>query len=410
MKHLTFTILLSFLTTYIFAGSTRYRIIITDAPSSTITIGWDQISGDKPIVYYGKRDHGTKISEYSSKKTPERVIEYRGMNNHFVKLTKLEPDTNYYFIIKDSEDVSRRFWFKTAPRTNKKMSFISGGDSRNNREPRIKANQLVAKLKPTAVFFGGDMTNSGSDSEWIKWMDDWQHTIAKDGRMFPILPARGNHERSNKTIYNLFNTPSKDIYYNIVFGKNLFSTYTLNSEIAAGGNQYTWLKEKLNTDRSLWKFVQYHKPMRPHQSHKEEGNDEYKNWAELFYNNRINLVSESDSHTVKTTYPIKPCYEGNDCEEGFTRDDKKGTVYVGEGCWGAPLRSNDDDKSWTRKSGSFNQMKWISVRKKEIRLHTIIVDNVTEVSENSNRVKAGTLPSGIVVWESNEEVVVISKP
>lgn len=410
MKQLTFTILFSFLTSYIFAESNRYRIIITDDPSSSITIGWDQTSGQNPMVYYGTKDGGMYSSKYSSKKSPDRKVEYKGMNNHFATLNKLKPDTNYYFIIKDNEGVSNRFWFKTAPKNNKSMSFISGGDSRNNRAPRIEANKLVAKLKPTAVFFGGDMTNSGSDEEWIEWMDDWQHTIALDGRMFPILPTRGNHERSNSSIYNLFNTPSKEVYYNIVFGKNLFSTYTLNSEIAAGGNQYIWLEEKISNDKSLWKFIQYHKPMRPHQSHKEEGNDEYNNWAELFYKNGVNLVSESDSHVVKTTYPIKPCKGDEGCDEGFVRDDQKGTVYVGEGCWGAPLRSNDDDKSWTKNSGSFNQFKWITVTRKEIRLQTIIVDKANQVSENSNSAKAGKLPFGVKVWENDSEIVVIRNP
>ncbi|WP_051935788.1 fibronectin type III domain-containing protein [Salegentibacter sp. Hel_I_6] len=409
MKHFTLTILIYFISSHISASNSRYRLILTGNPSSSITIAWDQTSGNNPVLYFGTKDGGKKISNYPQKKTPDRVKEYGGMNNHFVNLTKLQSNTNYYFIIKDNEGISERFWFKTAPSTNKSMSFISGGDSRNNRAPRIEANKLVAKLKPTAVFFGGDMTNSGSNTEWVEWMDDWQHTTSKDGRMFPILPARGNHERSNNSVYNLFNTPSKDIYYNIVFGRNLFSTYTLNSEIAAGGNQYTWLKDKLAKDNSSWKYVQYHKPMRPHQSHKEEGNDEYNNWATLFYHYRVDLVSESDSHVVKTTFPIKPCKKAEACEEGFIRDDNSGTIYVGEGCWGAPLRANDDDKTWTRKSGSFNQFKWITVSKKEIKLQTIIVDEASGISENSNNAEAGKLPLGISVWESREEDIIVIK-
>ena len=62
---------------------------------------------------------------------------------------------------------------------------------------------------------------------------------------------------------------------------------------------------------------------------------------------------ESDAHLVKSTWPIRPSTDA-DNEEGFIRDDKNGTVYVGEGCWGAPLRGADDNKSWTRDSDSFN--------------------------------------------------------
>lgn len=399
MRSIFHFLIIFFISYSLFAHSDRYRLVITDDPATTITIGWDQVSGEDPMVYYGEDDGGTNADRYSIHVSPKRIIEFRGMSNHFVKLTNLEPDTNYYFLIKDSEGVSKRLWFRTAPDKNNIMSFVCGGDSRNNRVPRVNANKMVSRLKPTAVFFGGDMTNSDSDNEWIEWFDDWQHTIASDGRMFPVIPTRGNHERANSTIYNLFDVPSKNAYYAITFGRNLYTLYTLNSEIAAGGDQLEWLKKELHNNRSKWKSAQYHKPMRPHQSRKSEGDDEYNNWAQLFYKHKVNLVFESDSHVVKTTYPIKPCDDGEDCEEGFTRDDDAGTVYVGEGCWGAPTRPNDDDKSWTRNSGSFNQIKYVTVTRKSIRLHTIMVDYADKVSENPNDVSPGLLPSGTLLWQ-----------
>ncbi|CAM1369881.1 hypothetical protein TSEDIMI_70123 [Tenacibaculum sediminilitoris] len=96
------------------------------------------------------------------------------------------------------------------------MSFIAGSDSRNNRTPRRGANLLVSKLKPTTVFFVGDMTNGDSNSEW-------QYNTASDGRMFPIASTRGNHEGSNNNIYNLFNVPSTNVYYDITLGNNLYA-------------------------------------------------------------------------------------------------------------------------------------------------------------------------------------------
>jgi hypothetical protein len=84
-----------------------------------------------------------------------------------------------------------------------------------------------------------------------------------------------------------------------------------------------------------------------------EGTDQYDNCAALFYSGKMNLAIELDSHTVKRTYPIKPD-NGLGSEEGFKRD-SKGTVYIEEGGWGAPLRSNNDNKDWTMASDSFNQ-------------------------------------------------------
>ena len=401
-------IFISFLSFSSFSNNGRYRLVITDNPATTITIAWDQISGASPIVHFGTTDHGTAYQSYTHTKSVDRTVSYKGMNNNFAKLSGLTPNTAYYFVIKDSEGVSARYWFKTAPNTNDTMSFISGGDSRNNRGPRQNANRMVSKLKPTAVFFGGDMTNADTNSEWIEWMDDWQLTTASDGRMFPILPARGNHEKSNASVSNLFNTPSTNIYYDITFGENLYTIYTLNSEISAGGNQLSWLKGKLAADTSIWKSAQYHKPMRPHQGNKSEGNDEYSNWAQLFYDNDVKLVYESDSHVVKTTHPVKPCSSGLDCAEGFERDNYDGIIFVGEGCWGAPLRSADDTKSWTRDAGSFNQFKWVTVSTTKIVIKTIKVGNATSVGENSNSEIPGVLPNGTDVWTTaNGDMVAI---
>ncbi len=405
MKKITLLFSSILFSSMLLASNSRYRIILTDTPSTTIMIGWEQVSGTSPTVYYGSTDHNTAWANYPMSKTVDRVISYKGMNNNFAKLTGLTPNTNYYFVIHDSEGTSQRYWFKTAPNTNETMSFISGGDSRNNRLPRQNANSLVAKLKPTAVFFGGDMTNGDSDSEWQDWFDDWQLTIATDGRMFPIVPTRGNHEGSNNSIYHLFNVPSTEAYYRITFGANLYSIYTLNSEIAAGGTQFTWLQNQLATDNALWKSAQYHKPMRPHNGPKSEGNDEYNNWAQLFYDEGVRLVYESDSHTVKTTWPVKPCSSGTNCEEGFEREDILGTVYVGEGCWGAPLRAADDSKVWTRDVGSFNQFKWVCVSPAQIEVKTIAVDNAASVGENSNN-SVCELPTGINVWTPSNGAIV----
>ena len=394
---------------YCNANTDKYRLIINSDPSSTITIAWNQISGTNPIVYYDTIDYGTDEGQYSFSKTADRTKDYRGMNSHFSRISGLAPNTNYYFFIKDSQSETQRYWFKTAPSDNSRLSFIVGGDSRNNRTPRINANKLVHKLKPHAVFFGGDMTAGGTDIEWQDWFDDWQLTIAPDGRMFPILAARGNHENS-QMIYNFFDTPNINSYYAITFGDNLIRAYTLNSEISVLGDQLIWLQNDLSASNNMiWKMVQYHKPMRPHSSGKSEGNSQYDAWAQLFYDEDVKLVVDCDSHVSKTTWPIKPS-SANGNDEGFIRDDINGTVYTGEGCWGAPLRPIDDTKSWTRNSGSFNQFKLVFVDENKMELRTILVtDNASSVDEVSNT-DSFTLPANLEVFSpSTGEVVRIAK-
>lgn len=410
--HLTYLLLLLSISLG-FADNDKYRIMIMDDPSTTITIGWNQISGTSPVVYYDTMDHGTDHTLYAYTKTVDRTVSFKGMDNRFARLTGLTPNTNYYFVINDSDGTSQRFWFRTAPDDLSRLSFIAGGDSRNNRTPRQDANLLVSKLKPHAVFFGGDFTNTNTDIEWQEWFDDWQLTIASDGRMFPIIPARGNHETSLSgptTVYNLFDTPNTDSYYAITFGNDLIRAYTLNTEISVLGNQKTWLENDLTSvsgSSAIWKMAQYHKPIRPHSAWKAENNNQYNAWAQLFYDEGVRLVVECDSHMTKTTWPIMPS-SGPENDEGFITEQINGTVYTGEGCWGAPLRPNDDDKSWTRNSGSFNQFKLIFVDPLKIEMRTINVNNASSVGSVTNT-DPFTLPSLLDVFNPpTGDVITIS--
>lgn len=392
------------------ANTSRYRLTWRANPATSMVIGWNQVSGSNPTVYYGTTDYGTNWSAYPFSRTPDRSVSHKGMNNRFVRLSNLQPNTAYYFVIRDSQGTSQRFWFKTCPNTaSERLSFIAGGDSRNNRTPRRNANKLVAKLRPHAVFFGGDMTNANTSSEWQDWFDDWQYTIGTDGRMIPIVAARGNHEGSNSDIVNLFDVPSSSVYYALNFGGNLIRSYTLNTETSISGSQTSWLNNDLQANNNVvWKMAQYHKPMRPHVSSKSEGNSQYSNWAQLFYDYKVSLVVECDAHTVKSTWPVRPSSVfGSD--EGFIRDDANGTVYVGEGCWGAPLRSNNDSKAWTRNSGMFNQFKWIFVDQNRIECRTIRVDNADQVG-TVNDADIFTAPSNLNIWNpSNGAVINITK-
>jgi hypothetical protein len=137
--------------------------------------------------------------------------------------------------------------------------------------------------------------------------------------------------------------------------------------------------------------------MRPHNAAKSEGNNEYDAWAQPFYTYSMDLVFEADSHNVKRTWPIRP-YAGPGSDEGFIRDDASGTVYSGEGCWGAPLHDADDLKNWTRDAGMFNSFDWVHVYPSYMELYTVKVDN----EANVGLLQEGdvfSLPAGIDLWQ-----------
>jgi len=390
----------------LFSGNEKYRLILTNDPASTITIGWNQTSGTDPIVYYDTIDHGNNYPLYAFTNGVDRSVSYRGMNNRFARLTGLLANKAYYFVIHDSEGTSERFWFKTSPNDLSRLSIIAGGDSRTNRPPRQRANLLVSKLKPNAILFGGDMTEDDTDIQWKNWMDDWQYTIANDGRMFPIVPTMGNHE-SNEVVYNLFDTPTDTYYYATTFGDHLFRIYTLNTEVSISGNQLAWLQNDLEENPDMiWKAAQYHRPMRPHYDGKAENDAAYDVWAQLFFDKDVRLIIECDAHTVKQTWPVEPSLlPVND--EGFIQNETFGCVYIGEGGWGAPLRDNNDNKTWTRDSGKFYQFKLLFIDESKIEVRTIKTNNANEVGEVSND-DPFTLPVNLDVWSpANGDVVEI---
>ena len=210
----------------------------------------------------------------------------------------------------------------------------------------------------------------------------------------------------------MFDVPHQEVFYDLAFGNNLLKVYTLNTGIPSAGEQRVWLAKNLESSQKyIWRFAQYHTSMRPHSKAKPEKNNLILDWATLFHKYRVQLAIESDAHVVKWTYPIRPS-RGPNSAEGFERDNVNGTVYIGEGCWGAPLRTNDDNKPWTRDSDMFNQFKWIFVDRASIEVRTLRIDEVNSVQEISH-FNPFEMPPGIdrALWKpKNGSVLVIKNP
>ncbi|MFC2115262.1 purple acid phosphatase family protein [Bacteroidota bacterium] len=418
------------------ASLDKIRLAWNDDPATTITIGWDQFGGESPVVYYDTKDLGQNWKRYEHSQKPTRELSHMKMNTRFCELGGLLPNTAYYFVIKDSEGVSERFWFKTAPDKPSPFTCIMGGDTKSI-EPALNAgrfsNEMVAKLRPLFVIYCGDFTTGdGTDPDnWALWLTDWfELTRTPDGRLIPIVPVHGNHEKGVPEILNsIFNAPyqndnPENIYYSLSIGEDFFHMILLNSELDEGGEQRQWMKEDLEKNSDFtFKLAANHKPFRPHTMRKRENNYQYRQWAYLFYEHGLDIFLDADSHMSKITYPIKP--DSINGHEGFIRDDLNGTMHIGEGSWGASPRVADDNKPWTLRSGSFNQIKWLQVFPKtesdpaRIDIRTVItstrdsldqavshVEGVASLSEED----VFAVPQGIDLFSTEPYGDVISYP
>lgn len=393
MRRLLIFGILFYTSFYLSAKADKFRVVWVNNPSTEAIIGWNQVSGSNERLLFSEDSIATDPIQM----TPTRFVPYFHMENRFVSLKNLKPNTVYYFYVQDDLDQSRTYSFKTASDSNQiPLSIIAGGDSRSIRSARLSANRMVAKLRPDCVLFSGDFTNGDTADEWKEWLDDWQETIADDGRIFPIIVARGNHEFLNDRLINIFGVPFSNLFYALNLGEDLIRIYTLNTMEFAGGAQAQWLENDLQTNRNTtWKIAQYHNAIRPHISEKSESIGLWVHWAPLFFKYGLDVSIESDSHTQKSTYPIRP----DNClgsEEGFI-EDENGTVYIGEGCWGAPLRTNDDDKSWTRASDVFNGFHWLLIASDKIEVRFVKTDSVHLV-ETLNDQNRFDFPKGIEIW------------
>ncbi len=407
MKKLFFSLItIVFLASTLDARTGYYRLIIKNDPAHSYTLGWFQLSGQNVVVKYDTKENWLKNKELSKTLKSIRFIKYKGLVNGFCDIDSLDPNTDYVVQIIDSNSESPVFWFRTLPEgENIKLSVVAGGDSRSRPWIRKKANRMVARLQPDLVIFDGDFTLSSSKCQWRKWFKNWQLTI-RDGHLIPILVVPGNHERDQDVVMFFDLQDHSNGYYSVNIAGNFIHFISLNTQYKISGDQTKWFIKDLENNRdATWTIVAYHKPMRPHYTGKREGDLQYRYWAEPIYKNQVPLVLEGDTHTHKITYPIKPDPDG---DQGFVRDDDNGTVYIGEGCWGAPLRPADDKKSWTLDAASIDQFKWLWISPDEIQIRTVeylSVDTTQDISVDNKF----SVPEGIKLRQlpGGKDVVII---
>lgn len=412
----------------LFAGTKFYRASYRDDPATTITIGWcDDGTSNNATVYYGTQDFGTDWASYPLNNGVDRTVNHRGQTNRFARLTGLTPNTIYYFVIKDDNSVSPRMSFKTLPDDpNIPVMFINGGDTRTGAAgfefethlcvPRRRAGfDLVAKIRPDFVSFSGDFIFAenflvGANNLWADLWEDMQRMIGPEetkGRIPALVPVYGNHEE-NMDLYNLFDIPNSSNYY--AFSVNrLFRFYCLNSDLDCDPTQVNWFHNDLqnytdNEHEPYWKFIQYHIPLAPHGQYSVLPSM-IACWAELFAPYNVRLSMDGHAHTMKITHPIVPSSAAGS-DAGYIQDDENGTVYIGEGTWGAPLRNlyvNTPEGmayKWTKDQGKFAGFHIVTTYKQKYEVRAVKFDdtNVASVTQVAEHAPPGTLPQNLHYW------------
>ena len=324
----------------------QMRVVWSTDPAHRAVVSWSTAGeGAEHTVHYDTQSRGAVLAEYGF--TSEVVItgEYKPGDDspwfHHAEIADLPADTDIFFVVESDGNVSQELHFRTATDDpTKTIKFLYGGDSRTGRNDRQKMNRLIATLveedpEISALVHGGDyIAFANSLDQWTAWMTDHELTIGSDGRVLPIVPAKGNHEGKGEIYNRVFGEPSGDVERNWFFTRfGSLALINLDTEASVAGEQRDWLRERLVEGRQApWLIVNYHRPAFP-AAKSASGAREH--WVPLFEEFDVDLVCESDGHTLKRTPPIRD-----------ERVDFTGVVYVGEGGLGVPQRTPKIDEHW----------------------------------------------------------------
>lgn len=343
----------------------HFRVLWMHDPATEAVVSWSTLDpGSDHRVYFDTESHDGKPDAYAHTARSIRSGRYTMLNSdagtppahyHHVHLRDLPPDTTIYFTIASDDLVSREFHFVTAPDEDRPLKVLFGGDSRRPPDlPEVHAkrrevNRLIASLAeehPDILAFchGGDYCSRAQWRFMTDWLSDHELTITGDGRILPIIPARGNHDREI-VFEEMFYWPerSHDYYYSTHLSPSSV-VVTLNTEISMGGDQRKWLAaelERLRAEPGKTILVQYHVPAYGSVKSFAQGAPQRQYWVPLFEKFQVDLVAESDHHSLKRTLPI---YQGS-------HDPERGIVYIGDGGLGVPQRVTDPTRWYLQPPG-----------------------------------------------------------
>ncbi len=315
----------------------QWRLIWHNDPAHSAVLSWSTAEAGQVHRVHLRAEGAEQATTVDAARNGRYTAESPQLYYHHARLNDLSPATKYRVEIESDGRRSPPMFFVTAPVEDVPISVIFGADSRSGLKERREVNAMLAEMvakshepgkTPILAFaHGGDYIVSGTRlDQWSRWMSDHELTVGADGRLLPIIPARGNHD-IGKLFNEIFDFPPEDTnYYSVDLGPQV-RLVTLNTETSVAGGQVTWLEKELAASRPKyrWLFVQYHRPAYP--AVKNPWTNQI-HWVPLFEKYDVDLACEGDGHNIKRTPPIRE-----------KRIDPTGVVYIGEGGLGVGQRT-----------------------------------------------------------------------
>jgi predicted phosphodiesterase len=304
---------------------------------SSITICWVSEETGYGEVRFGI-DSSLNRNKFNDQKT----------TYHQITLDSLNPQTEYFYQVRESGYMSEINHFKTAPYDTTAFTFAVLGDTRGGHDVHLKIVQQIIKLNPDFVMNTGDLVvNGSSESEWDKFFEI-NHDLMKN---MPYYPVIGNHEGNSKNYFNYFALPNKERYYSFSWGVGRFIVLDSNKPYGESEEQKTFLSNALGSiDSNKFIFAFYHHP------------------AYSSVNKRREDREKNRHHFLDIFQKRKPDFVFNGHDHNYQRYLVNGVNYVIAGGGGAPLYEIDIPDSGFVKGYSVYSYCLVSVDKNKMKM------------------------------------------
>jgi hypothetical protein len=366
----------------LFAKVDKVRCMVGKNSAVEMTLGWNQVSGSGAVVYYDMYDYGTDYGRYSYQVDSEAPVMYGGMRNVFVQIGGLKPNTVYYFVLKDSDGVSRRMSFKTLPNAPAQRLSLVTMDTEGMEASAVQdAHKLLAKLRPHAVLLGGDLVDDDTDAAWQGWLDSWSLSAGKDGRLVPIV-AMGGERATQDVSYlsSLFGVDTKDGYLSYSLGDKSVHICSVLGLMWNGGVLDSLSNDLARYKDFSWKFVQGF-----------WSDAEQDTVSKVLEAGEVDMAFVGGGQvSMGVSHPVKWTGKGI-----FERDSERGVVYVGSSTvnWGAELLS--------MVANNIATVGWMTLSTHTASVRVAEVRDVDGI-ENLDDLRQFEVPSGLKVLQTAE--------
>lgn len=182
--------------------------------TNSVYVQWESSSKKTQRIYFGETKD--RLTRRASVKKIKTRIKWRKPNIYLfqTKLTKLKPNTKYYYQVRNAHGQSKVYEFTTnSPSSNKNFTFLVLSDAQSGyyntrnvtRYGLMKHTFNEGRRLPSFSLFSGDLVQRGIlHFQWKKhFFDPLKPLLAR----VPIIPVYGNHEYQTKKFKQYFRPP-----------------------------------------------------------------------------------------------------------------------------------------------------------------------------------------------------------